>query len=422
MDFEDNNKKEREFLDYMNEMYKEQYKNPDKEPEIFNNEETMEIKNIEVESTEKSNKNYKIIKKKTLALVVVLSLVFGFLGGTAAVYLAMDNIFNANPYPNTVEIISNSGGLDIASAVALKSMPSVVGIETEIIYNDAFYGKQIGGSLGTGVIVDENGYILTNSHVVNDGDYTKLQIKIYGGEVLQGELLWNDPVIDLAIIKVEANNLPTAELGDSDRLIIGEYSIAIGNPLGFQFERSVTQGVISGLNRTIEVENYETIEGLIQTDASINPGNSGGPLLNKLGQVIGINTVKIQTGEGLGFAIPINIAKPIVEEFKGKGEFKKAFMGLRGVNVERYLESYNDDLGVENGVYIYQIFDDSPASKSNLLEGDVIIQIDDKEIVNMTGLINQLYKYRPGDTISIIVMRDKSEIKIDLILEAIKSE
>jgi len=258
--------------------------------------------------------------------------------------------------------------------------------------------------------------------VVNDGDFTNLAIKIYGGEVLQGELLWNDPVIDLAIIKVEANNLPTAELGDSDRLIIGEYSIAIGNPLGFQFERTVTQGVISGLNRTIEVENYETIEGLIQTDASINPGNSGGPLLNKLGQVIGINTVKIQTGEGLGFAIPINIAKPIVEEFKEKGEFKKAFMGLRGVNVERYLESYNDDLGVETGVYVYQIFEESPAAKSNLLEGDVITRIDDKEIANMTSLINQLYKYRPGDTISIIVIRDKNEMKIELILEAIKSE
>ncbi len=148
---------------------------------------------------------------------------------------------------------------------------------------------------------------------------------------MAGTVLWNDRSIDLAIVKIEASNLVAAELGDSEEVKIGAYAVAIGNPLGLAFDRSVTQGVISGLDRSITVSDGRsqlTMDGLMQTDASINSGNSGGPLLNSAGQVIGINSAKAQSGEGLGFAIPINTAKPIVDEIKTKGEFKR-LIGIR---------------------------------------------------------------------------------------------
>lgn len=349
--------------------------------------------------------------------IIVLSLISGLVGGAISFYM-IPELFSENLIGKApdVEIITKDVPLDAAAAVAEKVMPSVVGISTQVVYND-FFGQRIGEGVGTGVIVDSNGYILTNSHVVNNGELKSIKVLLYDGRELEGELLWNDSVIDLAIVKINANNLPAAELGDSDQLKVGEYAVAIGNPLGFQFERTVTQGIISGLNRTIPISNYESIEGLIQTDASINPGNSGGPLLNQSGQVIGINTAKIQSGEGLGFAIPINIAQPIVDEFKEKGEFRKAIIGIRAVNVEQYLQSFNEDLGVSTGVYIYQIFTGSPALEAGLKEGDVITKIEEKEITNMSQLVSKLYQYRPGDTITIEIVRNKEKMELEVILD-----
>jgi len=191
---------------------------------------------------------------------------------------------------------------------------------------------------------------------------------------------------------------------------IGAYAAAIGNPLGMAFDRSVTQGVISGLDRSITVSDGQTqltMDGLIQTDASINAGNSGGPLLNSEGQVIGINSAKAQSGEGLGFAIPINTAKPIVDEIKAKGEFKRSYIGIRGASVADYLQAYPDaKIGTETGVYIVQIYTDSPATKAGLKEGDIITGLEDQKIETMTQLISGLFKYRPGDTVKLEVIRD----------------
>ncbi len=364
-------------------------------------------------SKRKNNRSISIVT------LIILSLVFGLIGGALSYFvlplLEVEDIEEQTP--NNILIQTNNVPLDAAAAVAEKVMPSVVGISTEIVYSD-FFGKRRGEGVGTGVIVDKNGYILTNSHVVNNGDMTDITVLLHDGRELAGELLWNDSVIDLAIIKIDAQNLNSAELADSDNLKVGQYAVAIGNPLGFQFERTVTAGIISGLNRTIPISNYESIEGLIQTDASINPGNSGGPLLNQKGQVIGINTAKIQSGEGLGFAIPINIAQPIVNEFKEKGEFSKAVIGIRGVDVEQYLQTFDVDLGVEEGVYIYQIFTDSAAAKAGLKEGDIITSIDGKEITNMSQLVSKLYQYRPGDTINIMIVRDKRSQEVSITLSA----
>jgi serine protease Do len=345
----------------------------------------------------------------SVILIILLSAGAGFGGGLAAMYygqtiLGLNTVSEIKIHPND--------DINTAEAIALKVIPSVVGISTstEITYQ-GFFGQQRGiqSGVGTGIIVDEKGYILTNSHVVNDGKAKEIIVQLSDGKEVEGTVLWYDKSIDLAIVKIEAVGLTPAELGNSDEVRIGSYAAAIGNPLGMAFDRSVTQGVISGLNRTITVSDGQsqlTMEGLIQTDASINSGNSGGPLLNSAGQVIGINSAKAQSGEGLGFAIPINTAKPIVDEIKTKGEFKRSYIGIRGGNVADFLQiNPGINLGTKTGVYVAQIYSDSPAAKVGLKEGDIIIEVEGEEVRTMSQLISTLFRYRPGDTIDLTVLR-----------------
>jgi S1-C subfamily serine protease len=246
-------------------------------------------------------------------------------------------------------------------------------------------------------------------------------VQLTDGRELEGTVLWNDATLDLAMVKIEATDLVPVELGDSSKVNIGSYAVAIGNPLGMAFDRSVTQGVISGLNRTITVGSNSgdsaTMEGLMQTDASINSGNSGGPLLNSEGQVIGINTAKAASGEGLGFAIPINTVKPVIEEIMETGTFSKAYMGIGGADLALYLQYYpEDDLGTEVGVYVLEIFSGSPANVAGLQEGDVIVAIDETEIETMEQLTRELFSYKPGDQVTISIYRDKKKTELELTL------
>ena len=288
------------------------------------------------EPTKKRSGNGATNKVIALILVLALSCGSGFLGGWLA---GGGNGSGASD----VNITSTGENLNVAEAIAIKVMPSVVGVSTKTETTvQGWFGQSqtaISEGVGTGIIVDESGYILTNSHVVSDGNASTILVDLYDGRKVEGSVLWNDTSIDLAIVKIEADDLTVAELGDSDEVNIGAYAAAIGNPMGLAFERSVTQGIISGLNRTITVSetangSTTTMEGLLQTDASINSGNSGGPLINSAGQVIGINSAKAQSAEGLGFAIPINTAKPIINEIKEKGEFKKAYIGIGGVDLD----------------------------------------------------------------------------------------
>lgn len=306
----------------------------------------------------------------------------------------------------------------VYTAVAKKVMPSVVGITTVELQNDWPFGVRKVPGVGTGVIVDSRGYILTNSHVVGDGNAEEVMALLNDGRQLRAEVLWNEKSLDLAIIKVEGDNLQVAELGDSDETEVGEIAIAIGNPLGLTFERSLTQGVISGLNRTITVDSAgETIENLLQTDASINPGNSGGPLLNAKGQVIGINTAKITTGEGLGFAIPINIAKPIVDQFIEKGEFTRVYLGIQATDIEVFEGLTGRKAFSDHGAYVTQTVENSVASKYGIQPNDIIIKIDDDKINRMSNLIRTIYKYRPGDKAKITVIRENKEVTIDVVFD-----
>jgi S1-C subfamily serine protease len=269
---------------------------------------------------------------------------------------------------------------------------------------------------GSGIIVDSNGYILTNSHVIGDGNAKKITVLFEDGTKKSGKVLWYDTALDLAIVKVDATGLNAAELGDSNNLEIGQLAVAIGNPLGLDFQRSVTSGIISGLHRTIQVDEYNVIEDLIQTDAAINSGNSGGPLLNEKGQVIGINTAKITSGEGLGFSIPINQAKAIVNEVLKKGSYKTVYMGISaGMSVEEYEGRVGVKLPVDTGLVIIQVEKGSPADKAGLYNGDVITKIDDIEIDSMSQVKKALYKYKQGDRANISIIRNGNESKLEIV-------
>ena len=260
--------------------------------------------------------------------------------------------------------------------VAANVTPAVVGIETTELSKDMFNREYESSGVGTGFIVDKNGIIVTNQHVVSDNP-KQINVTLKDGTSYEAKVVFKSDTVDLAVIKINAKNLPVVNLGDSEKINIGQTAIAIGNPLGLTFERSVTQGIISALNRSIAVDNKTIAEDLIQTDASINAGNSGGPLLNLAGEVIGINTYKIQSGEGLGFAIPINIVKPIINQIKEEGSFTPTVIGIEGVDKEiaRYYTE-NEKLSVDKGILIVGVVNGSGAAKAGIKENDVITKVD----------------------------------------------
>ncbi|SHJ96006.1 serine protease HtrA [Tepidibacter formicigenes] len=352
----------------------------------------------------------------------VTAVIGAIIGSLLTLYLApnfiLKDTYNKEEVakPNSTQIIVNEPkGESVYKAVAKKAMPSVVGITTVTVEKDFFFGARQSSGVGTGVIVDERGYILTNAHVIGDGKANNVSVLFYDGSNQEAKVLWYDTTLDLAIIKVDKKGLPVAALGDSDNVEVGDIAIAIGNPLGLEFERSLTQGIISGLHRSIKVNEYESVEDLIQTDASINPGNSGGPLLNSKGEVIGINTAKIQTAEGLGFAIPINTAKPIVDQFIQKGEFKRVSLGIKAVDVNYFEDRMGQDLGIDEGVYVFQVINNTPAAKAGIKPGDVIFELGGNKIKSMGSLTRELYKFRPKDSTNVKINRGGKEIDLQII-------
>ena len=363
-------------------------------------------------------------KRRSKFSYFVVALIAAIVGGIVSAYIApvylygklipMPDIYKEN-MSNVEKQINITPNSDISSvsAVAKKAMSSVVGITTIQVQRKFIWEEEVEG-VGSGIVINPNGYILTNSHVVGDGKAKRISVLFENGDKMPGKVLWNDAVLDLAIVKVEATQLPTAELGDSDSLEVGQLAVAIGNPLGLDFQRSVTSGVISGLHRSIRIDQYNVIEDLIQTDASINPGNSGGPLLNSEGQVIGINTAKIQTGEGLGFSIPINLVKPIIEEVIQDGEFTNVYIGFNGEQVELFETRVGIDLEVENGVIVREVIPGSAAAEAGLKALDVVIEMDGIPIDSMPSLRKMLYNYRLGDSASLVVVRDGEEMNVEI--------
>jgi len=261
-------------------------------------------------------------------------------------------------------------------------------------------------SVGSGCILDSKGYIITNQHVVGN-EKDEIYITLYGGDVVKGSVVWANSNLDLAVIKIAVAGLPYLNMGDSDLIRIGEKAIAIGNPLGFDFQGTLTSGVISGLNRSVEV-NGIYMEDLIQTDASINTGNSGGPLLNGKGEVVGINTVKVESAEGIGFAIPINQIKPIINKIVATGEFIEPYFGVTGY--DKAMTSYiSSDIRIDTGIYVYSVDRGSPASIAGIKSGDIILEVDDLKVETLCGLRTILFSKNIGEKMRIKIFSDGEE-------------
>jgi serine protease Do len=294
--------------------------------------------------------------------------------------------------------------------IAKKVGPSIVGIRMTVSpQRRGYYSFGSQAAEGSGIVISKDGYIMTNYHVVQYADpksgnssNTVLEVFLPDKRQAKAKFIGGDQVTDLAVIKIELDNLPAAELGDSSELEVGELAVAIGNPLGMEFAGSVTVGVISALNRTIDKEGLD----LIQTDAAINPGNSGGALVNSQGQVIGINSAKIaDTGiEGLGFAIPINDAKPIVDQLKMFGYVKgRPFIGISGQDIT---ETISEAYGLPVGIYITDVTEGSGADKAGLMRGDILTSLDGKEVKSLNDLDAIKKGYKAGDTVKVTIVRD----------------
>jgi serine protease Do len=303
-------------------------------------------------------------------------------------------------------VVERTDDTDISAASA-KVMPSVVGIVTTKIERDLFSQSKRVQGVGSGIIVDSSGYILTNNHVVglNSRDIT---VSLSDGRNVKARPIWSDPVLDLSIIKIDVDKITPAVLGDSKLVKVGQQAIAIGNPLGLTFQRTVTAGIISAINRTIEVDRGVFMEDLIQTDASINPGNSGGPLINIRGEVVGVNTIKVTTAEGMGFAIPINIVKPIIKSIVATGKFTTPSLGISGF--DREIAGYYN-YRIDTGVFVYDVDRGGPAYKAGIKQGDVILSINGKTINTMVDLKEALYNAGVGNTVTIKVLTQMGDQK-----------
>ena len=300
------------------------------------------------------------------------------------------------PVDSTLPASRNIAVVETAKRVG----PAVVGITSEVYDRDIFNRNvEVGQNVGSGVIFDKKGYIVTNNHVV--GNNRQVNVALSDGQVVTGKVIGTDSVTDLAVVKIPGSDkLPVAEFGNSDSLQPGETAVAIGNPLGLEFRGTVTVGVISALNRTLD--DVEQQIKLIQTDAAINPGNSGGALCTADGKVIGINSAKIAKAgvEGMGFAIPINQVKVIVSQLISNGHVTRPYLGLYGI--DKTLAARNGISWDHNGgIYVYKIADGSPLDGSDIVRGDYIMQINGKATNSLSELRNVMMNYKPGDKVTI---------------------
>lgn len=298
--------------------------------------------------------------------------------------------------------------------------PTVVGITNKAYARD-FYNRRVLVEQGTGsgVIFDANGYIATNHHVVENAQ--EIVVSLADGRTVPGRVLGTDPATDLAVVKVDVTGLPAAVLGDSDSIMVGEPAIAIGNPLGLEFKGSVSVGVISALNRSLDIG--ERRFKLIQTDAAINPGNSGGALVNADGVVIGINSAKIAVAgvEGIGFAIPVNTARPILQSLIDKGRVVRPYLGV-GVLDKNTALKYGYDFTYEKGVLVVRLSKNGPASKSGLREGDVILKVAGTETNSVTDLRSTLDTQPVGGRVNVDIIRNGQAQTVSVLLEEMPAE
>ncbi|MBI2776138.1 MAG: trypsin-like peptidase domain-containing protein [Chloroflexi bacterium] len=321
--------------------------------------------------------------------------------------------------------------IDESSAVidaAAKTGPAVVRILVSGTTTDPFGGTIPEQGVGSGIIFDVRGWVLTNRHVVTAGTgqlADSLTVELKDGRTFQGKVYGVDTLTDLAIVKVEATDLTAATIGSSSDLEVGQLAIAIGSPLG-TYSNSVTSGIVSGKGRTVTVQSGERITNLIQTDAAINPGNSGGPLLNAVGDVIGVNTAVAQGSNGIGFAIPIDIARPIMQQALAGQQLSRPYIGIRYVAIDRQVQA-DQNLSVSEGALVAKaqsgtggtleaVVAGGPAAKAGVKEGDIIVSIGGQKIDTEHPLDLVLSSFAPGQSVDLEILRGTSKLTITVAL------
>ena len=392
----------------------------------------------EVTAKPKKKKSGTGKKAALFAAVIALSLCVGLGGGLAGSYLMNQNSSTSvksdtskNDGATTESSVSKDGSLVITQAsntetpptntteVVAKVKDSVVEITTESTSYDYFYGQYVSKGAGSGVIISKDGYILTNHHVIEDA--TTINVRLTNGKTYEAKVIGSDSVVDIALIKIEENDLTTATFGDSAKISVGQTSIVIGNPLG-RLGGTVTDGIISALDREIKIDGKTM--NLLQTNAAINPGNSGGGMFDANGNLIGIVVAKTaysssgDSAEGLGYAIPINDVLSILDDLKTDGYVSdRAYLGinLQDITSENDMLLYRVDRA---GTYISSVGSGSSAEKAGLKISDCIIKIDDKDITQASEVSSIIAKHKKGDKIKITVYRDGKEIELEATLDA----
>ncbi|WP_286169989.1 trypsin-like peptidase domain-containing protein [Halocella sp. SP3-1] len=378
----------------------------------------------------------KFFKKTRLmpyVLIALLALMIGVVAGSTDKVTPFSKANEASPgdADNAEKIVITESNVfaDIAEqidpgVVLITSEVEVQGSQENPFFNDPFFKYFFGNQFdipesqprtqegfGSGFIVSQDGYIVTNEHVIHNANSIEVTIKGFE-EPVPAEVVWSEVNTDLAVLKVDVKeDLHAVKLGDSDKIRPGDWAIAIGNPFGF--EHTVTTGVVSALGRPITIPSSDgeqrSYPNLIQTDAAINPGNSGGPLLDLNGKVIGINTAVSTQGQGIGFAIPINEVKGIVNDLKEKGEIIQPWLGIYYSQLDsKFKEQYKKYYNIKelNGVIIAKVYDDSPADEAGLLANDIITRIDETEIKELTDVKKIIEKKNIGDSIRIDIIRN----------------
>ena len=354
--------------------------------------------------------------KAPMILVMIIAVIFASVLSSLVTYLVMTKgkgmqITGSNNTTYNVENVENP-----VVAVAKIAGPSVVGVSVKY-YEQSFWGQLAEGeSEGSGIIYSDDGYIITNYHVIEEAinsSSAAVKITLSNEEEYEAEIVGTDDVTDLALLKIDAKGLSAAKFGSSSELNVGEMAVAIGNPLGKEFAGSVTVGYISALHRSITSDGRTY--NVLQTDAAINPGNSGGALVNSKGEVIGINTAKINdtSVEGLGFAIPSDDALKIIEELKVSGKIIRPYIGIYGLDLDENTAKRNK---LVEGIYVYQVYGGSPAAEAGIQKGDVIVEFDGKKVTSKQELNDIKNQKNVGDKIKIKIYRagDNKDIEITL--------
>ncbi|MCX7966705.1 MAG: DegQ family serine endoprotease, partial [Syntrophorhabdaceae bacterium] len=380
------------------------------------------------------------MKKGSILLILcfIAALIVGF------GFVKEKIVTKETPYENIRPVAFDRGGLPSLSNLIKTIKPCVVNISTTMtikgpglldpfsgpyspfrdFFGNDFFERFFGDlpkrefkqrSLGSGFIIDKDGYILTNNHVVEKA--SSIKVKLSDGKEYDAKVIGKDAKTDIALIKINArHDLPVAKLGDSDKLEVGDWVIAIGNPFGL--EHTVTAGIVSAKGRVIGAGPYDDF---IQTDASINPGNSGGPLFNLNGEVIGINTAIVATGQGIGFAIPINMAKDMLQSLKTKGKVVRGSLGVRIQEVTPEIAK-NFGLSEPEGALVADVIEGSPAEKAGIKSGDIIVSYDGKKIKNRDALPRLVAATEVGKKVKVGIIRDGKKMELDVVVGELQDE